>query len=384
MAALLIPLACLGGCGGLPPSGPTQATAAVAVIDAQDATTNAAITVDATAICGGVRGTITTDQGSVVLRDIPFGTGTPPNQPLTVTAPGYVTFAEPIQISTTVVTFYTAILQPASLDTTGTVKGQITDSSTGDPITSALVKFSHTDATGTTEVQGYTDNSGNYIIGGIPIGINNVSAAADGYATAVDSMNVVQDSNGGQNSDKNLSLLPGSTKVDVTGVVVDAFNQNPLTGAQVTLGSQPAVTTDANGKFSIPSVPIGSQALKVTLSGYDDYTDQVNVLPTMGALRIAMTTTAPQPPSGPYNLQGTVTLNGRPDNSGATVTAVDVNSGQQLGQVVTPASGEYTMFLPPSTYRITATYGTQSVHRTQIVLGGGRITTGVDFIMTIQ
>ena len=93
---------------------------------ALDATTTKALTVDAVAILGGVRGIITatgaSPEYSVVLRNVPFGTATPPSQPCTVTAPGYVTFADQIQISLTVATFFTAtFLTAVFLMTTGAV-----------------------------------------------------------------------------------------------------------------------------------------------------------------------------------------------------------------------------------------------------------------------
>ncbi|MGE5531774.1 MAG: carboxypeptidase regulatory-like domain-containing protein, partial [Bacteroidota bacterium] len=314
MVALLVTL--LSGCGGLAPDVPGPATAAIAVIDAIDADTNEPITVDATAVVGGVRGTITPAEGSVVLRDVPFGSGTPPTQPLTVTAPGYVTFAEPIQISLTVVTFFTATLQPADPAETGTVQGTITDDQ-GKPIVSALVKFTQVGPASTTEIRGYTDKDGVYKIGGIPIGVNTVTAEAQGFVTATKQATVVQDQ-GGTNANVDLSLISGDTKLDVVGTVVNAFNERPLAGAQVKFGDVATVTTDANGEFTIVNVPVGPHVVIITLSGFDKIQQSVDVLPGMGRLRFGMTSTAPEPPGGPYNLQGRVTLNGAADNSGAT------------------------------------------------------------------
>lgn len=370
----------LSGCGGVS-STPAVPTAGIAVIDATDATTSAPIAVPASAVVGGVRGTITVAEGSVVLRDVPFGTATPPAQPCTVTAPGYVTFAEPIQISMTVVTFYTAVLQKADPNETGTVTGKITDEA-GKPLTSALVKFSHIGPSETTEVKGYTDTAGVYNIGGIPIGVNTVTAEAPGFVTSSAQATVVQDAGGGTNAALDVSMISGDTRVDVAGTVVDAFNNNTLAGATVKFGDVATVQTNASGAFTVPSVLVGPYAVTVTLANYDELQQPVEVLPGMGRLRLAMTLAAPRPPDGPYNLAGTVTLNGRPDNSGVTVTAVSTASAQELGSVVTPASGAYTMFLPPGEYRITATSGTHSVRRTVIVPGGGRVLTGIDFVLT--
>lgn len=373
--------ALLAGCGGVPSS--SVPTAGVAVVSAIDADTNDALAVPATAIVGGVRGTITVAEGSVVLRNVPFGTATPPTQPCTVTASGYVTVAEPLQISMTVATFYTATMTKADLNDTGTVSGKITDTA-GNPLVSALVKFTQVGVSGTSEVRGYTDSTGAYLIGGIPIGVNTVSAEASGFVTATAQATVVQDANSGVNPATDLSLVSGDTRVDVTGTVVDAFSGNTLAGATVKFGDVATVQTNANGAFTVSSVLVGPYAVTITLSGYDQLDQQVEVLPGMGTLRLAMTSSAPLPPSGPYNLAGKVTLNGASDNSGATVSAVSTATAQELGHVVTPASGEYRMFLIPGEYRVTVTYGSRSVRRTVVVPSGGRVLTGIDFVLSVD
>lgn len=387
LAVLLLASLCatlallLAGCGGVP-EGNGEATAAIAVIDAIDADTEEAITVEATAVCGGVRGTITVEEGSVVLRDVPFGTETDPTQPLTVTAPGYVTFAERIEISTTVATFYTVTLEPADLANTGTVTGTITDSG-GTPVTSALVKFTQVTVGGTTEVSGYTDSQGVYKIGGIPTGVNTMTAEASGCITGSQQVTVVQDAGGGINADSSLALISGSTTIAVSGLVTDAFDATPLPGATVVFGDFATVTTNASGAFSLANVPVGTYSVTITLTGYDKAEETVEVLPGMGIVRFALTTTAPEPPTGPYNLQGTVTLNGAADNSGASVTATSISTAQDVASVTTPASGLYTMFLPAGSYRLTVAYGGRSVRRTVVVPGGGRVLTGIDFVLTV-
>lgn len=379
-AALLCAL--LTGCGGIGPTVPPEAEAAIVVVYANDAETDEPLAVEASAVAGGVRGAITLAEGSVVLRNVPFGTGTPPVQPVTVSAPGYVTQAEQVQISVTVATFFTAELTVADPAETGTVRGIVTGEG-GTPITSALVRFTHEGPAGTVEVHGYTDNTGLYVIGGIPIGQNAVTAEAEGFVTTSANYTVVQDASAGQNPDLNPTLLPGSTRVDIRGDVFNAFDQQPLAGATVTVAGLSSVTTNAAGEFAINNVPVGEQTLTVTLTGYDEIEQQVNVLPGMGRLRIGMTPTAPQPPGGPHNLAGTVTLLGSADNSGAVVTAADTTTGQQVGQVTTPASGDYTMFLPPGEYRLTVTLGTHTVRRTVLVPGGGRVLREVNFVLTV-
>lgn len=381
LTLLVLTAVALGGCGGVNSSG--TATSAIVVVYVET-TSGDTLGVDATVICGGVRGTATNSEASVVLRNVPFGTGTPPTQPLTVSAAGYVSYADALEISDTEVTYATVQMTAADPATTGTITGTITDATTGLPITSALLRFVQVSVGDTTEVRTYTDNKGQYVVGGVPTGSNTVTVEAANYVTTTTSMTVAQDASGGQNPALDVALVGGSTTVDVSGTVYDTFSQEVLSGAQVTIGSLPAVTTDPTGKFTVSGVNVGSQALTATLAGYDDYSAQVDILPGMSPLRVGMVPTASEPPTGPYNLQGIVTLNGLSDNSGATVTAVDPNTSRQWGEVITPASGEYTMFLPPGDYRLTVTYDTHVVRRTVTVPGGGRVLTGINFILTIQ
>jgi hypothetical protein len=382
IAVITIAAVLLNGCGGVGPAVPDAPTAAIGVIEAVDKATGELIAVDAVAILGGVRGIITVAEGSVVLRDVPFGTATPPVQPLTVTAPGYRTYTTVMQLSQTDATFYTAELEAVDVNETGTMTGAVT-STAGGAIVSALVKFVHVGPGGATEVRGYTDNQGNYLVAGVPIGLNSATAEAAGYITTADQATVVQDGGGGQNAPLNFALLPGDTRVTVSGTVVDAFSNNPVAGATVELGAESPQVTNAAGAFSFPNVLVGTQTISVTATTYDPYEQDINVLPGMAPLRLALTPSAPEPPPGPYNLQGTVTLIGPPDSSGATVTAVNTTTSATAGQVVTPASGEYTMFLPPGEYRITASYGARSVSRTETIPGGGRILTGINFLLTV-
>jgi outer membrane protein assembly factor BamB len=67
----------------------------------------------------------------------------------------------------------------------------------------------------------------------------------------------------------------------VQGTVTDSTNRNgipPLQGVTVTVGSQPPVTTDANGNYQVDNVPAGTNAVTGTLTGYGPYSGTVNVV----------------------------------------------------------------------------------------------------------
>lgn len=386
VACCLALVVALGGCGGVGDQIPTDPTSAVVVVGVLDSETEDFLEVEATAVVGGIRGTVTVEEGSVVLRGIPFGTGTPPTQPLTVTARGYVTAAYLVQISVTTATFETVTLEPANLENTGIIEGRITESTTGDPITSALVTFQY-EQIGVDDpvlVSAYTDRGGYYIIGGVPIGRVDVTAAAAGYLGSTTVFNVAQAAGSTTAQTLDLALVPGETRVPVSGRVVDVTTQAPIAGAQITIGEQEPVLSAANGAFSVANVLVGEESLVVKADGYDDYRETITVLPGMTPLLVQMNTAAPDPPPPPYTITGTVTLVGAEDNSGAQVEAFDVYNAVVAARTTTNAGGQYWLFVPASRYTITVSYGSRQISRTIDLPGGGQKLDGIDFTLTVE
>ena len=71
---------------------------------------------------------------------------------------------------------------------------------------------------------------------------------------------------------KTNSLAQSSAKI--TGVVKEAKTGEVLWGANVmVVGTSLGGSTDANGKFTIQSVPSGSYTLRVTYIGYKEHGD---------------------------------------------------------------------------------------------------------------
>jgi len=382
-AALCAVLIC--GCGGLGEDVPSEPTAAIVVVGVIDKETQDFLEVEATAVVGGVRGTVTVEEGSVVLRDVPFGTGTPPTQPLAVTTRGYVTEAYPIQISVTTATFVTVEMEPADLEITGIVAGYATDETTGEPITSAALSFEYEQIGGEPIiVNGYTDSDGYYIVGGIPIGRVQVTASATDYLTTSVVTNVVQAVGNEEPQQLDFQLIAGATRITVSGRVLDVFTQQPVAGAEVTIADLPPVQTDTNGSFSVPDVFVGERALLVKATGYDDYRENIEVMPGMSPLLVQMNESAAGPPTEPYTIRGVVTLVGAPDNAGAEVEVFDVINGHVAAETTTDAEGNYSVFVLPGTYQITVRYQGRSISRAVILPGGGQKLSGIDFTLTIS
>ena len=371
----------LAGCGGLPPHQAVDTSAGDVVVAVLDSTTNKQVLVDAVIILAGVRQVLHPADGFATFHNVPFGTDTPPHQPLTVTAAGYVTNSQQAVLNTTQATYVSATLTAADPATTGIVTGIVTTAGTGVPIASAAVTFISQDPANAVSVLGFTDNTGSYIIGGIPATNVHVTAGATGFLenSADESLYA------GANPELDFVLIPGDTKVDVIGKVVDLRTQSPLSGAQVVIAGLPAVTTASDGTYLVPQAPAGPQTVTVTRTGYDAYKGTVSVAPGMAYLVIGLNLTETTPPPGLYNLSGNVQVNNGktpPDNSGVTVTATDLGrTGTTPTTTTTNVAGDYYMTLLPGSYSIRASIGAGSV-ATNVTVKSGRVVSGVNFIVT--
>lgn len=375
-------LAGLVGCGGLPPAG-DEAQGGTVVVTVVEEETSAPLPVPATVIVGGIRGELRPTDEQLILRDVPIGTGTPPTQPATVTADGYVTKTQLVQMQVTTATWITVGLVKADPEETGSVAGTVRDADSSEPVVNAFVRFTPPgeDEDG---VGGYTDVEGRFLIGGIPAGRRDVIVQAEGYlARAATSIVIIADAEG-ENPDLGFELVAGSTTVTVTGVVVDVLTRRPIEGAQVTIGDADPAQTGADGRFRATNVLVGDRTVTVSAAGYDDLTTVVRVLPGMGDITLELLTAATDPPGGPFTLAGKVTLNGAPDNAGAAVTAVSLDSGQVADQDETDASGRYELFVPPGRYEVRVTFGERQISREVTVPQGGVIVDGINFVVTVQ
>lgn len=380
LAALLPLLLVAWGCGGLPPQGEQQTAGSVVVL-VFESETNAQIQVPVTVIVGGVRGVLNVGDQQVVLRNVPVGTGTPPTQPMTVTARGYVTLVQQVQLNVTTATWVQADLTPADTATTGTIAGTVTDEESGDPIRNAFVQFTPPGAAEPI-VGGYTDAQGAFVIGGIPSGNRDVTVQAAGYLPFTSSRRIVAD-DAGSNADLNVTLVSGSTTITVIGTVVDVLTRQPIAGAQVTIADGDPVTSDATGRFRVEDVQVGDQTVTAEAPGYDPYEATLTVLPGLGEVTIEMFERAQEPPGGPYTIGGTVVLSGASDNAGATVRAVNLATSAVADEEVTTASGRYGLFVPPGRYEVVVTFGDRQLSQEVTVPAGGVVVDGINFLLTV-
>ncbi len=381
--AALITVALLGGCGGINIQQEEEPTTTTVVVECVIEGTDDFIEVPADVVVGGVRGQTNLEDDWVILEYVPLGLQTPPQQPLTVTAPGYATESQMVTLNEYSYTAVSVPMTPVDTETTGTVSGTVTDADTGQPIVNALVSFLAPGDLPSEALKGSTDTAGFYIIGGIPAGQVNGTCQAVGYMEATTDVWVTADAVG-SNDPVDFALTSGEATVTVSGQVLDTRTEAAISGATVQIGDQPPVITGLDGAFSILYVSVGEQAVEASAAGYDDYYTVINVVPGIDNLTILLNEYSPQPPGPPYTIAGHVTLLGAPDNSGATVTATDIDSGQMRDDDATDAEGYYYLFVPPGYYLIEVTYDTHSISREVELLGGGRVLEGINFTLTVD
>ncbi len=376
--ATAIGAALLHGCGGLPPdTTPDEPQGAVVVIVVEEGT-NAPLGVPATVIVGGVRGVQGVNDEQLVLRNVPVGTGTPPTQPMTISAPGYVTSATQAQLNVTTATWIQVAVTPADTSATGTVEGAVTSFDTGAPVVNAFIEFKIEGNPEAEGVAGFTDNEGRFIVGGIPTGANQMTVLATDFLELSRRVVVIVDDDG-TTPDENVVLISGSTRINVVGRVLDVLTRQPIAGATVAIGDEPTVTTDGDGRFTVPDVLVGERKLQVTHPNRDPYRVDIVVMPGMAGLVIELFEAAQDPPVGPSTITGQVTVTGAADNSGATVTATVIGEANPTATTTTNEAGAYGLFVPPGLYRVTVRYGGNQLSRDVTVPIGGVIVDGINF-----
>lgn len=375
-------IALLPGCGGVPADSGLKGGIVVFGAFASSDDDAEFIQTSATVVVGGVRGIFNGPSGeALVLRNIPFGSGSDLAQPLTVTAPGYKTLTQQVALRTDAAVYVDVTMEAADTSLTGTVQGLVTDVS-GAPLANASVAFSWDDGGATESLKGYTGSDGRYIVGGIAAGEVTVEAVASGYLAEARQATVAADDYG-TSADQDFALTAGDTRVTVSGYVADLRTDERLAGATVTVGDLPSVTTGSDGRFSVSGVLVGDRSVTARLEGYDNYDDVIEVSPEMGSLAILMSKASGAPPGTPYTIAGTVDLVGPADDSGATVTAYDRDRLMDMDSTTTDADGHYWLFVPAGRYQITVTMNGHSISRNLTYLGGGRKLEGINFTLSV-
>jgi len=66
----------------------------------------------------------------------------------------------------------------------------------------------------------------------------------------------------------------GFKVINISGMVYD-FSNRPVSNYEIVLGNWYSGSTDINGRFTLPKVPLGSYKIRGSKKGYEDYNGEV-------------------------------------------------------------------------------------------------------------
>ncbi len=218
---------------------------------------------------------------------------------------------------------------------TGTITGQVTDSSTGAAIPGAALSYSGGSTT--------TNSSGNYTLSKVAPGTYTVTASANGHASRGSPVTVTS----GNTVTLNFQLNPTAAGA-ITGQVTDSSTGAAISGATVSY-SGGSTTTDSSGNYTLSNVAPGSYTVTAAATNYVSASSTASV--TSGNATTLNFQLNPAPGNTPGMLQGRVTnISTGGAVSGATVSF----SG---GSTTTDSSGNYSFSnVAPGTYTVTASH----------------------------
>ncbi|MCF0238292.1 MAG: carboxypeptidase regulatory-like domain-containing protein [Sphaerochaetaceae bacterium] len=166
-------------------------------------------------------------------------------------------------------------------------------------------------------------------------------------------------------------IVLSSKSGGIKGLVVDKDN-NPIVGAQVTIGTYTALT-DENGKYERTDLALGSYTITVSKDGYNSksLTEQVSVESSKttdaGTVKLV---------SVYGSLTGTVSLNDNSSKEGISVTATSADS-KNIYTAITNVEGKYTINnMLPSTYTLV-------LSKTGFANGNGLVSIVSDNVTTV-
>lgn len=153
---------------------------------------------------------------------------------------------------------------------------------------------------------------------------------------------------------------PGSGIAKATGKVVSAETGQPVQDAKVTIGAFTTLT-NASGSFVFERLVAGIDRGTVEAAGFEKKLFAIDPPLAvgdndLGEIRIAPPVPA-EPPGGPYNLRGTVTVQAPDTPVGVSVQLLNPNTREPVdSMVITQSSGEFRFWVPLGTYVLRVTH----------------------------
>ncbi len=152
---------------------------------------------------------------------------------------------------------------------------------------------------------------------------------------------------------------PNTGIARATGKIVSAETGQPVANAKVTIGAFSTLTNSA-GNFLFERLVAGTSSGTVEATGFEKKVFAIDppLAPgdnDLGEIRIAPPVSN-EPPGGPYNLRGTVTLQGGDSPVGTSVQLLDADTQAQVdSMVITQPSGEFRFWVPLGRYILKVT-----------------------------
>ncbi len=148
----------------------------------------------------------------------------------------------------------------------GTILGYVYNVQAGAPISGAAVHIVQANLTV------YTNESGMFQVSVKP-GTYTLEVTASGFKPANETVSVDEN----ETVVVQIGLKPTGNGT-IKGTVVDATTGQPIPGAGVTVDGQIWATTDSNGTFIIPGVPVGNHSVLVLAKDHKSVVENVTVL----------------------------------------------------------------------------------------------------------
>ncbi|WP_348982858.1 cell wall-binding repeat-containing protein [Desulfosporosinus sp. Sb-LF] len=266
---------------------------------------------------------------------------------------------------------------------TYTVSGTIKDTN-NNPVSGATVTLTDSKDSSKTYT-GTTDADGNYSIPSVPDASYTVTVSKGSETLGSGSVTVKGSDVSGDSG--NITVTPPTPQTTpthtVSGTIKDT-NSNPVSGATVTLtdpkDSSKTYTgiTDADGNYSIPSVPDASYTVSITkgsetLGSSSVTVNGSNVSGDSG--NITVTPPTPTPPTTPtYTVSGTIKDTNSNPVSGATVTLTDPKDSSKTYTGTTDADGNYSIpSVPDESYTVSVTKGSETLGSGSVTVNGSNV-----------
>ena len=254
--------------------------------------------------------TATDATGSFTLASLSAG-----SQTITFTLSGYSEASATANVTAGSITNIGAVsLSPNP--TTGIIKGTVTDSSGGQPLSGVTITLE-----GSFTGSIITGNDGSFIFTNVAPGSITITTSKTGYNAVAGTGTVTV---GGMLvfSPQLSATQPLPTTGTVIGKVVDALTNQPLGGVSV-ISSQLSATTTDTGAFTLSNVPSGNQTITFSLTGYATALASVNIA------------------AGAINNLGDIFLSANPTTGIIKGTVTDEANGQPLSGVTITLTGSF-------------------------------------------